>query len=290
MANYPVIDYIVCKNPQQEYRMYYAAWGNPVVAQKTIICIPGFTSTGRNFDYIANHFVTHGYYVVAVDLVGRGLSDHLQDATYYDIPYYVNDILQLMNTLGNNREFTLLGESLGGIVSMMFAAQHLTLVHKLVLIDAAAELELSGLNSIKQLLSFIPLTFNDLSSATNMLSHSASQRFGKLTDEYCLHLMIQLLHKKSDGTYVAKYDPQIVKNALNVENYTVNPQKWNEWAKIKVPTFVIHGQNSDLVHEDTLRKMQSTNPNMQYINIPNTGHSPALYTLQHMQILENFLL
>jgi pimeloyl-ACP methyl ester carboxylesterase len=62
----------------------------------------GLSRTSLDFDHFAHLLAATGkYHVYAFDTVGRGESDWLdpQSAEYYDMPVYVNDILNLLKHL-----------------------------------------------------------------------------------------------------------------------------------------------------------------------------------------------
>ena len=63
----------------------------------------------------------HDFSVVTVDVVGRGLSDKLEDPSDYKIPQYCNDIVALLNRLGW-KEFHYVGTSMGGLIGMTLLA------------------------------------------------------------------------------------------------------------------------------------------------------------------------
>jgi pimeloyl-ACP methyl ester carboxylesterase len=65
---------------------------------------------------------------------------------------------------------------------------------------------------------------------------------------------------------------------------------WEVWQKINCPTLLIHGEKSDLLLPLTIAKMQSLKPDLEVIEIAETGHAPSLMTPQQIRIVENWLL
>ena len=43
-------EYIECKNSNGQHRIAYTQWGNPE-NKRVLICVHGFSRTGRDFDY-----------------------------------------------------------------------------------------------------------------------------------------------------------------------------------------------------------------------------------------------
>ncbi|UVE19279.1 alpha/beta fold hydrolase [Pseudomonas sp. LS44] len=77
----------------------------------------------------------HGLRIVAVDLAGHGYSDHRPPGASYLIWEYVADILQVADQFGWER-FSLLGHSMGAIVSTLLTGTMPHRVERLALIDA----------------------------------------------------------------------------------------------------------------------------------------------------------
>jgi pimeloyl-ACP methyl ester carboxylesterase len=80
-----------------------------------------------------------GYHAVAVDLRGFGASD--KPPRGYDAPTLAADIAQLVAALGE-REATLVGSDLGGLLAWTVAATHPRVVRRLAILGAAHPLRL----------------------------------------------------------------------------------------------------------------------------------------------------
>ncbi|MCY1279180.1 2-succinyl-6-hydroxy-2,4-cyclohexadiene-1-carboxylate synthase [compost metagenome] len=77
----------------------------------------------------------HGLRIVAVDLAGHGHSDHRPSGSFYPVWENVHDLLLVAEQFGWQR-FSLLGHSMGAIVSTLLAASVPQRVERLALIDA----------------------------------------------------------------------------------------------------------------------------------------------------------
>lgn len=76
-----------------------------------------------------------GLRIVAVDLAGHGHSDHRPPGSFYPVWENVHDLLLVAEQFGWQR-FSLLGHSMGAIVSTLLAAAAPQRVERLALIDA----------------------------------------------------------------------------------------------------------------------------------------------------------
>src|SRR5690606_6114058 len=100
----------------------------------TILCAHGFLDVGRSFHWTAARLAAHGHRVVAFDWRGHGESQWLPEGAYYHFFDYVADLADLVPLVAS-RPLTLLGHSMGGTASALFAGSHPELVDRLVLVE-----------------------------------------------------------------------------------------------------------------------------------------------------------
>ncbi|WP_312484004.1 alpha/beta fold hydrolase [Stutzerimonas nitrititolerans] len=106
--------------------LYGPVDGRPVIA------LHGWLDNAASFSRLAP--LLNGVRIVALDLPGHGLSDHRPPGAGYNIWDYAHDILQTAEQFGWQR-FSLLGHSLGGIVSVLLAGAMPERIERLALID-----------------------------------------------------------------------------------------------------------------------------------------------------------
>lgn len=104
---------------------------------KTIICLHGITANCHAFDGLVMKGLNERYRIIAPDLRGRGLSS--MPAFGYSMEEHAQDILGLLDHL-KIRKAILMGHSFGGLLSCYLAASYPGRVEKLIIIDAAAEM------------------------------------------------------------------------------------------------------------------------------------------------------
>jgi pimeloyl-ACP methyl ester carboxylesterase len=100
--------------------------GQPVIA------LHGWLDNANSFARLAPRL--EGLRIVALDLAGHGHSNHRPPGAGYALPDYVHDVLQVAEQLGWQR-FSLLGHSLGAIISVFLAGALPERVARLALID-----------------------------------------------------------------------------------------------------------------------------------------------------------
>src|SRR4051812_4715351 len=135
-----IIDSFVSYSPHGFHRVSYTDWGDRQNS-RIAICVHGLTRNARDFDFLAQ-VLAHSHRVVCPDIVGRGLSDWLANASDYGYAQYITDLnalmarvtgasstrqpfAQLTNWLRRHRHgcsIDWIGTSMGGILGMLVAA------------------------------------------------------------------------------------------------------------------------------------------------------------------------
>lgn len=100
--------------------------GQPVIA------LHGWLDNAATFSRLAP--LLEGLRIVALDLPGHGHSDHRPLGAAYNIWDYAHDVLQTAEQFGWKR-FSLLGHSMGAIVSVLLAGAMPERIERLALID-----------------------------------------------------------------------------------------------------------------------------------------------------------
>ncbi len=107
-------------------RVYGPEDGQPVLA------LHGWLDNAMTFDLLAPKL--QGLRIVAIDMAGHGHSGHRAPGAGYQLWDYALDALMATQQLGWER-FSLLGHSLGGIISVMIAGAVPERVERVALID-----------------------------------------------------------------------------------------------------------------------------------------------------------
>lgn len=100
-----------------------------------IVLVHGFSTPSFVWDEHFKPLVQAGYRVLAFDNYGRGLSAR-PDVTY-NADLFDTQLVELLDALGVNRRFDLVGYSMGGAIATLFSARHTERVRSLTLIAPA---------------------------------------------------------------------------------------------------------------------------------------------------------
>jgi len=216
------------------------------------------------------------YRVLAVDQRGHGDSDWDAEGRYH--PEDMADDLERILAHFEIDRFVLIGFSMGGRVSMVFAGRHPERLAGLVLVDIAPELDARGTSRIGQEMSEqrAPV-FTSIEEYARLLSlnypagqPAALQRMAKYA-----------LKQRDDDLWELKMDPKLRgdrpddDDAKKAEE-AFKQQQWDALAKIQCPTLVVRGAASDILAPDTADKMvDEVLQNGMLEVVPQAAHSVA---------------
>lgn len=99
---------------------------------RPVIALHGWLDNAASFSRLAP--MLSGVRIVALDLPGHGLSDHRPPGVSYQLWDYASEVLQTAEQFGWKR-FSLLGHSLGAIISVLIAGAVPERIERLALID-----------------------------------------------------------------------------------------------------------------------------------------------------------
>ncbi len=108
--------------------------GGPEMGQ-LVVMVHGFAVPMFILDCTFGALTQAGFRVLRYDLFGRGYSDH--PVVKYDLELFIRQLVDLLEGLKIKKPISLLGLSMGGVISAAFADQYPQSVDKLILIDPA---------------------------------------------------------------------------------------------------------------------------------------------------------
>lgn len=287
------VNYFKGLSPEGFHTLCYAEWGEDS-AKTAVICVHGLTRNKSDFQFLAEDLGAH-FRVAALDVAGRGQSDHLMNAEHYSYAQYIKDAANLINRL-KAEEIYWIGTSMGGLIGMILASLPNTPIKKLILNDIGPYIPKEAINRIKNYASK-KLVFNTHEEGAKTLRQLYAP-FGKLTEDQWRHVIDYTLVKEKEGVYTIAYDPNatyaIVEDNPHSDVPTEEDEKgnvvfWKYWDKISCPTLVINGENSDILTPEIIKLMRSRGPKFDYYVVKEAGHAPSLMEPTQRQTVVKWL-
>ena len=250
---------------RDDIKLHHLDWGNE--GQHPIVLVHGSRLHAHVWNDFSHRFKDR-FHVVAVDQRGHGDSGWCT-RNRYDLEDFYQDLQAVIEARGLTR-FTLIGHSLGGRVSMLYASRHPQALERLVLVDitpgrpaAATGADISRITETPG-----PRDFESQAEATAYLGKLLSRAPAHVIEESVRFGMRQV----ASGRYTWKYDPAMLKRA---------PAAIDLWGMVKsipTPTLLQYGSHSKVVSTELAERLKQTMPQCTAERTEKAGH--ALFTDQ----------
>lgn len=230
-----------------------------------IIMLHGLRSYGHTWEPVAQPLLPR-WQVLALDQRGRGASDWDVHRKYFT-EAYVSDIEALVARASLGK-FVLLGHSMGGATSIVYAARHPDKVAALVVEDngPGASGDTKGAERIKQELQSTPKSFATWAEAA---AFWRKIRPG-VSEEALASRVTYSLKQAADGRVTWRYDAEGIAEArLAPEAYT---ELWPHVEALAMPTLLLRGARSDFLKPETASQMCRRNPRITWVDVPDASH------------------
>jgi len=261
--------------------LYYRSYGS---GNDVIVCLPGMTRNSKDFDDLAEHLSAH-WRVICPDFRGRGQSAWDSNPNNYHPLTYAKDTWALLDGLGVQR-FVVIGTSLGGLVAMIMAQQQNDRVKAVVINDIAPEVPPDAAARILNYLGRIPPVANwEAAAARSRQTYELA--LPGLPDEFWHSWVRQSYRQDESGKIVPDMDPAIG-DAVR-KTAAAGFDTWELFRELTVPCLLLRGALSDVLTEDTAKRMKALKPHMELVTVPDRGHAPLLNEESSRTAIDTFL-
>ena len=251
---------------RDDVKLHHLDWGNE--GQHSIVLVHGSRLHAHVWDDFGSRFKDR-FHIVAIDQRGHGDSGWCTRSRY-ELEDFYQDLRAVIEARGLTR-FTLIGHSLGGRVSMLYAARHHHTLERLVLVDitpgrpaaATAGADISRITETPG-----PREFESEAEATAYLRKLLSRAPVHVIEESVRYGM----RMTSAGRYAWKYDPAMLKRS------PATLDLWSMVRSIPTPTLLQYGIHSNVVSSELAERLKQTMPQCSVERIENAGH--GLFTDQ----------
>jgi pimeloyl-ACP methyl ester carboxylesterase len=223
-----------------------------------MVLVHGLQDCAHCWDFLA-YAMRDTFHVFAIDMRGHGDTEHA-GAKGYAFESYVSDLSAFIEEL-DLRGIVLIGHSAGGRYAFSYASRHPERVSRLVVVDIDPDAVNPG--SRAMIVGHIEGREN-FDSLDEVIAIKRSLQ-PHASDESLEHQAAHLTRKTADGRLALKRDRRVV---LEYER----PDLWEEWRKVKSPTLLLRGRESELLRHDLAVKMREALPHARLVELDGGGH------------------
>lgn len=234
-----------------------------------IIALHGLTANAYAFDGLLTKWKNRKNRIIAPDLRGRGLTDH--PAFQYAQQDHADDILSLMDAL-NIKSAIFMGHSFGGLLSCYIAANYPERVSKLIILDAAAQMNPDAAEMLMPTLARLDKKY---SSWQEYLTAIKSASFNKdWTDDMLSYYKADVMDTEEGGVTPRPNLSNIIEASMGVAE-----TPWDSiMEQIEQPTVLINAmdeytQGEPLLPEAKARETVAMIRHCQYEAVDGNHHS-----------------
>lgn len=250
-----------------KYNVWTKRVGTGPVKMLTLHGGPGFPHDYLECmeDFLPQKGVELYYY----DQLGVGNSDHPDDTSLWTVDRYREEVEQVRQGLGLEK-FYLFGSSWGGMLGIEYALAHQDHLKALIISDMTASIR-SYESYINKLRAALPEEDRKILAKYEAEGNYEAPEymnvmFGKIYAEHLLR--ISPWPEPVDRSF-KKFNAQIYNTMQGPNEFVITGNfrdwdRWNDLAKIKVPTLVIAGRQGTMSPDD-IRKMGKLIPNARVV-------------------------
>lgn len=259
----------------QGLAIHYLEWGE--AAAEPIVLVHGFLDQAHSWTFLVRALsqkVRQPLWVIAPDCRGHGDSGWVGAGGYYHFPDYVYDLDCVVSALGVSR-FHLIGHSMGGTISFLYAGTYPQRVAKLALIEGVGPIGMEFSDAPARMAAWIGelrergrrhfREYSSVAAGANQLR----QTHPRLRDEFAIELARAGMRQNPRGKWVWKFDP-LHRTAAPQPFYT--GQALEFFRRIACPVLIVDGAESHQSRRtDKLDRYQAIDDRRLEV-IPHAGH------------------
>lgn len=197
--------------------------------------------------------------LIAIDLSGHGKSEKMEGDLSIE-EHFAEEVSSLVKHLGLN-DFVLVAHSMGGGVAMAYTLKEAVVKPRgLVLVDTSSDLDLTKLG--------VGLAKDTIENHIRLFK---KEYFDEITDV-----------KKAESRLLSANPQVMIRDLAACNSFDIT----DKLGLIDIPTFVIVGENDDVISPAIAKKLETALPRADLAVVKNADHTP----MQEQPVMFNILL
>lgn len=263
-------------------KLHFLDYGDP--GKPVLVCVHGLSGNAHNFDALVPH-LSSDYHVLSVDVRGRGDSQW-GPPMEYTTPVYANDLAGMLDALEIER-VSLIGTSMGGVISMVVAGSEPNRVERLVLNDIGPEIDPAGANRITSYMTAPTTDFADMDEVAKYYRENYPA-LREIPQRELIEFAKWSVKPTADGKLTWKMDPA-VRTMRRRGNSASFMDLWVPYVRITAKVLIVRGTESDILSPAIADRMRKVLPGVEMVEVPGVGHAPSLLEPAALSAVTKFL-
>jgi len=246
-----------------DLKLHVQDYGTPGKPQ--MLCVHGSAAHAHWFDFVASG-LNDQYHVLAPDLAGHGDSEWDGSAQpQYNYDRYAADLHALTEKL-DLRDFVLVGHSMGGLVSTVYAATYPGRARAFIMVDSTLDMPADRIASMNAVGSREGSSY---ASANEFLANYKIRLGSGVAPAMVRHLGLHSGRQFPDGRWRNKVDRNVYARRIgrNLIPY---------WARIEIPALLLRGERSNRISPQVIEQVQALAPHVQVAAVAGCDHHVTL--------------
>ncbi len=237
----------------------YGAAGKP-----PMVCLHGGAAHAHWFDFVAGAF-TADYHVRALDQRGHGDSAWA-DPPVYSYERYAADLAEAAEAL-DLRDFVLIGHSMGGTVSLEYAATYPGRVRGLIVVDSTLQMTPERVAALRDVGSRQGSTY---ATREEFIARYRLRPAGTTAAPGILrHLARNSGRQFPDGSWRHKFDRSVYATRETTDGLP-------HWNRIRIPALLVKAERSPRISPQVFAEVKSRCPQVELAEVPASDHHVTL--------------
>lgn len=268
---------------QDGLQIFFRDYGDPLSAALPILCLPGLTRNGLDFESLALRLAPERR-VLCPDYRGRGRSQYDRNKRNYTPRTDINDMVHLLAAT-NTQRAVIIGSSFGGLLAMALAVAVPTAVAGLVINDIGPDLNAPEMTRLLAVLSTDrpqPNWDAAIGLAKDMFPTLAFRDPGTWR-----RMARNTFREGADGLLHFDWDVAVPRA---MREGGALPDLWPLFRAVaRLPVLAVRGENSTLLSPACFDRMAAAKPDLVRLTVAGAGHTPTLEEPEARVAIDAFL-